>query len=513
MKANQLKWGSTLSYLQMALNIIIGLCYTPVMIRLLGSSEYGLYNTVSSTISILSVLSLGFGSGYIKYYAKYKAEDDRESIFRLNGLFLVIFSIIGLIALLCGLFLSGNLHLVFDEGLTDGEYKIARVLMLLLTVNLAVSFPASVFSHIISAHERYIFLKLLGAVRTVLSPLITLPLLLMGFRSIAMVAVSVVLHVAVDAIYFFYVIFVIKDRFIFGRVDKALFSSLFAYTAFIAINMIVDQVNTNFGKIILGRYKGTTAVSVYSVGYTLYSFYLMFSNSISTVFTPRIHKIVIETSDRERRQRLTDLFTTVGRIQFLVLALVSSGLVFFGKVFITRYWAGSLYSDAYFVALLLIIPSTIPLIQNLGIEIQRAQNKHRFRSLAYAVMAVVNLGLSVILCQKYGAVGAAVGTAFSLILANGIIINIYYHKQCCIDILAFWKSIVSMLPGLVPCAVLGVALNAFVKYNSFVKFALCILLYAAVYCLSMWFISMNEYEKSLIITPANKILGKLRHKK
>ena len=71
-KINQLKAGAIISYLQMAIQILIGLVYTPVMIRLLGQSEYGLYNTVASTISILSVLRLGFNNSYIRYYSIYK---------------------------------------------------------------------------------------------------------------------------------------------------------------------------------------------------------------------------------------------------------------------------------------------------------------------------------------------------------------------------------------------------------------------------------------------------------
>ena len=67
MKINQLKGGSLLSYGQTFLSILIGVVYTPVMLRLLGQSEYGLYNTVSSTISMLSILSLGFNSSYIRY--------------------------------------------------------------------------------------------------------------------------------------------------------------------------------------------------------------------------------------------------------------------------------------------------------------------------------------------------------------------------------------------------------------------------------------------------------------
>ena len=59
---NQRKLGSIISYVQMALGVIVSLIYTPYMIKILGQSEYGLYNTVASTISMMSVLSLGFNS-------------------------------------------------------------------------------------------------------------------------------------------------------------------------------------------------------------------------------------------------------------------------------------------------------------------------------------------------------------------------------------------------------------------------------------------------------------------
>ena len=333
MAKSQIKAGTILSYLQMAVNIIINLIYTPVMIRLLGQSEYGLYNTVSSTISMLSVLSLGFNAGYIRYFSKYKKENDNTSIYKLNGLFLIIFTVIGLIAFLCGLFLSQNLTLVFDKGLTSQEYEIAKVLMLLLAINLAITFPMSVFSNIISANEKFVFLKLLGIIKHVAGPLVTLPILLAGYRSIAMVVVTISVSIAVDACYFIYVVFVLKNKFIFHGFEHGLFMGVFSYTGFIALNMIVDQINWNLGKFLLGRYSGTVAVAVYSAGYTLYQSYMMFSTHISGVFTPRIHKISRETANDNvaQRKQVTDLFVKIGRIQFIILALVATGVVFFGK--------------------------------------------------------------------------------------------------------------------------------------------------------------------------------------
>lgn len=506
-KSNQLKIGSVLAYIQMALNVIIQLAYTPIMIKLLGQNEYGLYNTVSSTIAMLSILSLGFNSGYIRYYSIYKKNDDSISISRLNGLFLIIFLIIGLIGLICGIFLSFNLNLVFDKGLTLAEYQKARILMLLLTLNLAFSFPMSVFQNIITAHEKFIFSKLLSMIRTVFSPLITLPLLLMGFRSIAMVVVTVSVNLIIDVICLMYVIFKMKQKFVFKDFEKGLFKGLFFFTIFIAINTVIDQINWNIDKLLLGRFKGTGEVAVYSVGYTLYYSFMLFSTSISGVFTPRIHRIVNATQDTPAKQRieLTNLFTKVGRIQFLILGLLASGIVFFGKYFIVELWAGKGYENSYLVALLLIIPAAIALIQNLGIEIQRAENLHQFRAIIYSVMAVLNLGLSIILCQKYGAIGSAIGTAISLVVANGFIMNIYYNRKCNIDIPFFWKNILRQSLGLILPICVGIAIVTFVEIKSRLMFGICVIAYTIVYCLSMWMLGMNEYEKDLIKKPMRKL--------
>lgn len=497
-KSKQIIGGTLLSYLQMGLGAIVNLIYTPVMIRLLGQSEYGLYNTVASTISMLSILSFGFNSSYIRYYSRYKKNNETKSIYQLNGLFLMIFIVIGMLGLTCGLYLTTHLELVFANGLTVAEYDIAKILMFLLTINLALSFPMSVFSNIISAHERFVFLKILNIVRTVLSPLLTLPLLLMGYGSIALVTVSVCVHVGVDLVYAIYVIVTLKQKFIFYGFEKGLILDLVKYTSFIALNIVVDQINWNIDKILLGRYRGTTSVAIYSVGYSLYQYYSMFSTAISGVFTPRIHNILQQYKDLPSKlyNELTNLFIRVGRIQFIILSLVASGVVFFGNDFI-GFWAGSGYGNAYYVSLLLIIPSSIALIQNLGIEIQRAENKHQFRSIAYFLMAICNLVISIYLCQKFGEIGAAAGTALSLIVANGVIMNIYYHKKCGLNIILFWKNIISQAKGLVMPIIIGFLMNRFITFNSIAKLLLGILAYTFIYSLSMWFLGMNDSERHL----------------
>lgn len=508
---NQLKIGSILSYVQMALSIVIGIIYTPIMIRLLGQSEYGLYQTVSSTISMIGILELGFNAGYVRYFAKYKVKNDIESIYKLNGLFLIIFSIIAFIGLAIGFVIAFNLNWVFKDGLTESEYLTAKALMFLATINLAISFPFSVLTSIISANEKFVFLKVVNMIQTVLSPAITLPLLMLGYRSIAMVSVSLILSIVHGIINLYYVLFKLKNKFVFKGFEKGLLKSLFAYTGFIALNLIIDQINWNVDKIILGRYKGTTEVAICAVGYSLYNYYMTFSTAISGVFTPRIHKITNETKNNVKLQikYITELFVKVGRIQFLILGLIATGIVFFGKEFIVNIWAGEEYADSYYVALLLILPASIALVQNVGIEIQRALNKHKFRSIAYFFMALINLVLSILLCQKYGAVGSAIGTAISLVVSNGIVMNIYYHKKCNINVVCFWKNILRQSLGLFAPITFGVFYKKFVDCDNLFFFLLGIVLYSFIYCVSVWFVSMNDYEKNLLLKPVKRIIKRI----
>ena len=283
---------------------------------------------------------------------------------------------------------------------------------------------------------------------------------------------------------------------------RGLFLDLFTYTSFIAINLIVDQINWNVDKVLLARYKGTVAVAIYSVGFTLNTYYSMVSTAVSGVFTPLVHKIVNSTCDslQEQKRQLTDLFTRVGRVQFLILTLFASGLIFFGKSFIS-FWAGNNYEEAYYVVLLLALPATIPLIQNIGIEIQRAENKHKYRSIVYFIMAIINLLMSIYLCQLYGAIGSAIGTAISLLIANGFLINWYYYKYCNIDIISFWKNIARVIPGFILPCIIGTCMKIWVEPQSLFQLSLWIILYMGIYVVSIFLFSMNQYERALLRKP------------
>lgn len=499
---NERKAGVFLSYAGELVKILVSLVYTPIMLRLLGQSEYGLYQLVYSVVSYLSLLSLGFGSSYLRFYSRYKAQKDEDGVAKLNGMFMIIFCSISVICVLCGIIMLGNIRSIFGSGLTDGEYETARILMGLLVINLALTFPNSVFNCSITAHEQFLFQKLLILLQNIFSPFLTLPLLIMGYGSIGMVSVTTFLTFAVLISNMFYCFKKLHIRFSFRGLQVGLLKEMWVFTFFIFLNQIIDQVNWSVDKFLLGRFAGTTAVAVYGVGGQINTLYLQFSTSISNVFVPKVNRIVAETDDNKQ---LTRLFTKVGRVQFMVLGLILSGFIFLGKPFIDA-WAGNGYGASYTVALLLVIPVTVPLIQNLGIEIQRAKNMHKARAVVYLAIAIANVFISIPLIKIMGPVGAALGTAISLIAGNIIFMNWYYHDRIGMNMFYFWKEIAKFIPALIVPCVIGIFFMKFVNITGLVKLGVFAIIYTAVYGISMYLLGMNNEEKQLVIEPIKKIL-------
>ena len=313
----------------------------------------------------------------------------------------------------------------------------------------------------------------------------------------------------VDVLRLIYCFGKLHIRVLFRGFDGAVLKDIAVFSGFIAINMVVDQVNNNLDKLIITRFCGTAATAVYAVGQQLHTYFISFSTAVSSVFTPRIHQLVQDNKDDKARLRsvLTELFVRVGRIQFLILSLVCTGIIFFGKPFI-YFWAGPGYDDAYIIVLLLIIPGMVPLTQNLGIEMQRAQNLHKYRSIIYGAMAIGNLAISIWLCRYLGAIGCAIGTAIAVALANGLVMNIFYQRRLNIDVTVFWKNIGRMALGLLPPAACGVLMMRFVNLYSIPMLLGGIIVYTAIYCASVWLLSMNGYEKALVGGMVRKVLRK-----
>lgn len=504
-ESKQRKLGAILSYVSIIVSTLVQLLYTPFLISKLGQSEYGLYSLIASVIGYLTVLDLGFGNAIIVYTAKYRAQNKYEEEKKLHGMFKIIFSIIGIIAALIGIILFLNVNNLFGQTMTPSELSEAKIMMLILSFNLFITFQFSIYSSIISAYEKFTFQKIMSIVNTLLKPLLMIPLLFLGYKAVAMTVVITIVNIIVLLSNYTFCKKKLNINIKFMGFDKNLFKTILGYSIWIFLGVIVDKINWSVDQFVLGSVAGTVAVSIYSAASTINSLFVNLSTAINSVLLPKMSKMVARNASNEE---ITNEFIKVGRIQYLIIFLMCSGLVMFGKEFFIA-WVGEKFINSYYIAIILIIPLCVPLIQNLGISIMQAKNMHKFRSLLYFFIAIANIGISIPLAKAYQGIGSAIGTSLSLIIGNIIIINIYYYKKVGINVIKFWKEIFKMtIPFIIPIIIILIIMN-FITLHGYKHLIVFGGIYTILYCITVYYLVMNKYEKNII----NKVLKRLRKRR
>lgn len=504
---SQLRIGIILSYVNMLVGNLIPLLYTPIMLQLLGQSEYGLYKLSSTVTSYLTLISLGIGSAVVRYLIDAKIHDGEEGERKVFGLFMIIFRVIAIVTLIVGIWLTFNIQIWYGKSLDADQLFRMRILIFLMVCNTSLNFSLSPYISIVNAHEKFIFLQCMNIVSTCVGPILNLIMLFLGYASIGMAFSSLALGMLVNFLYLIYVRKYMKIRPIYKNISIVLLKDILKFSFWIFLGNVVGQLFNATDTAMIGAIPGlaTEGVAVYNVGATLNSIMLSFTIGISSLISPKVNTMVLGGSSTKE---LTDLSIKVGRLQCYIMMLIITGFIVFGQPFI-YYYAGKGYENAYWVAILMMVPNMIPLAQSVCSSIVVAQNKHQFRSIMYLVIAILNVTGTWFLMQIMGVVGAALMTGIALILGQGFAMNWFYKVKSGIEIERFWREVgkTYIIPVIICMIFLGVS-----KYMDFYKikvFFIGILFYTIIYCLLLWKFILNTYEKQLILKPIEKIYKKL----
>lgn len=492
---NQRKAGALLSYVSLVVRNGVSLLFLPYMVRMLGQSQYGLYQLVGSLAAYLSVLDFGLSTTVARYVARHRAHGDEEGQQSFISLILVIYALLAALVVAAGLLAYRVLPSLFRASLTPSEIGQARTMWLLVTTSAAVTVLTNGFRGICTAYERFVFLRTQDIIHSLLRVAALLVLLSAGYGAVAIVVTDLVLNVLFAGVRVGYTFLGLRIRLVFHSIQWSLFGEVLAFAFYVFLNAIVDQLYWKTGNIVLGALTSTGVVAVYSIGVQISMLFIALSTAISSVLLPQ----TVSAVERQASgAQLTDLMIRYGRIELLVLGLVLVGFASFGQEFI-RLWVGPGYEMSYWVAVITMAPLLVPLVQNVGISILQAKNRHRFRSLMYLALALFNVGLSFVLVRLQGVLGAAWAPAIGLTLGNVIIINLYYHHKIGLQIPRFFRELArGTVPVLLLMMPIGFAMNRIWPNVTWIGLLLKAASFTVIYALGMWFIGANPYEQGLV---------------
>lgn len=486
-----------LSYINLGIGNLIPFFYTPIMLELLGQSEYGLYKIAGSTTSYLSLMAFGIGSAVSRFIIKARTQEGKAAEERMFGLFNLLFQGIAFLTLIVGGIIAWKLDLIYGKSLTQDQLSRMQILVGLMVINTAVSFSATSYNAVVSSHERFLFIHSINIVSTIGTPVCNLIILFMGYRSIGMAMVSLSLNVIVRIVYIIYVRKALDIKPHYDNLPRNALREIFAFSFWVFVSNIVSRIYSATDTVIIGAIPSlaTTGAAIYSVGTTFSSIMYHLAQVAPGLFAPRVNKMVFSGATR---QELSNLMIKAGRMQGIIVALVCSGFIAFGRAFLDCY-VGDGYEDAYWVAVIIMIPNCIPLVQSVANSIQQAKGMNKFRALVYLSIALLNILGTVILVGRYGVIGAAIPTGVAYMLGHGLIMNWFYWKRVNLDIPRFWKKMVPIFIIAGVMCVITLVLSEWINFYRWDYLFAGIMVYTILYCLGIWMWVLDSDEKNIIL--------------
>ena len=414
--------GIIITYGYILAQALVGFVYVPMLLQNIGQDEYGLYQLIGSImsyiVSINGILSAGVG----RFYCKYMAEGKNDLMENTLAIARRLYWVLSVFVMLISCVLAVVVRFVYSASFTNSQLDECSAMLVVLGINTIVIMNNTISVAAITANERFVFLK-----GSQLAALIAQPFIVYGLTTIFKNALAVCLVVLVTNV--------------LCAVSQRLFAKgLLFFSGAIVLVTIADQIFWKTDQLIVGYYFGAAAVAVYSVGSQIYTIYMTIGTAASSVFLPRVSELYCQNKDMSE---ISDLFIKVGRISFIVCGFVLSLFIVLGKDFIII-WAGKDYIDAFYIALIVMVPFTIDLIQNLGLTIMQVANVYLYRGYMYLAIALVNVVVTIILLKLMGIVGAAVSTAIAMVIGNGFCMNWYYSEKLGLNIKKFWLEIAKL---------------------------------------------------------------------
>ncbi len=496
-----------ISYLTIAINILASLLYTPWMLSVIGDSDYGLYTLAASIINMF-LIDFGFSSAVTRFISKYNAEGNQEKIDNFLGMLYKLYGIIVgavFVILFVLYFFIDNIYV----SLTPQELDKFKVVYIIAGSYSVLSFPfATTFNGILNSYEKYYQMKLCDLVHKILTVGLIIVALVGGLGLYALVAVNALTGILNLLVKWIILKKTTKLKINFKFFDKSMLKEIFAFSVWVTVSAICSRLIFNLTPNILAITVGSVAITIFSLASTIESYSYTFASAVDGMFMPKIARLVKKDPSFSNVQPLLD---KVGRIQYYVISLIFWGFVLVGKDFICL-WLGDGYDVVYFCAVLLMLPAPFYLSQQIAKNTVVVAGKVKAQAMVNIAKAVVNLALVAVFSYFWGVIGACVSICISYFVRN-IGMCIIYHKMINLNMFKFhFNCYVKTLPGIVLAVAGGMLVSWAMPDLGWISFLVKVVAICLIYCVSVYFLSFNKYEKELSIGTVKKAISKICHR-
>ena len=404
----------------MAVTMVTGFIVAPILVHRLTDSVYGLWILIASMSGYFGLLDLGVRGSVGRYIAFYRARGEQHRVNVTLSTAVTILTGVAVLTLLATLLVLLVFFHLFD--VPEAFIGAARLAIIIIGVNLAITFPVSVFDGVLWGHERFDLLNAADVPVSLLRLVLTV-WLVQGPNDIVTLAWITLLTTAGNELAKVVMSFRINPglRLNFWLFERASAIQLYGYGLWQFILQIARQIGGQLGPLIIGGILSVAAVTPYSIASRLITYLSQFIVAATGVLTP-LATALHARSEIEREQQL---YVQGGKWCTSLALLAGAAVALLGGALLELWMGARFVPAAYPMLLVLTAGEVLPMSQWLTYSILMGKAKHRAVALASLAEVVVAALGGVWAAQHFGAMGVCIVFAAAGFALRGAYLLIY----------------------------------------------------------------------------------------
>jgi O-antigen/teichoic acid export membrane protein len=393
-------------------NIVMAFVMSPVMVKALGNSDYGLWEMVVGVVGYMGLLDLGVGPALLRHVAVAYGREDYDDLQETMSTAMTFFLGVGLLAML--LFLGLSAYPQILSGKAAGADSFGLVLVL-FAVNAFLVFPTNVCTAILMGLQKHHFINFSRCVITVVRAPVAIFLLYRIPGKGLLVLVS--LEILINSIQFtLYVSALLRDktlpRFSPRKFTKNKMLDLFGYGMKSSLLMAASRLQFASMPFIIGKALGVGFIVYFVLPNRLVDYAKGFAIAIGFPLTPYFSDMIGKKGQEDLK---AGWLTTSFALQTVTLA-APLFLLFCGENFLGL-WIGAEYAAAgHWVLYALLLGLCVEAFSPNARQILLAKAQHGRVAVLSLVMSIGFIPLAYFGARLFGVAGAALVSSMATVV-------------------------------------------------------------------------------------------------
>jgi O-antigen/teichoic acid export membrane protein len=467
---------------------------TPIMLSIWGQSYFGLYKLLLTYMTYFMLIDTGMRNSITRFISEYRADHNKHRQSNYLAFLLLFYTFVSIILILVTFGFGNVIPEIYSSSLTPFEIDTMMGVIPLIAIYSGGTLFFNCLTAILRAYNAQSESQILNLIKGTVRFIAIVILIYWGkdIKAIFFAEIGIVFVTNIIAFLIIVGKFKITPR--MSGINFAYIRELFSFTSIMFVETLAFAMFWSLDNIILSFLTTTALVGIYAVGSTITNLFQAFSGIISQVIVPDIMVLGHKTADQDI---LNNKMIQVARLKFVWMLLPALGFISFGKSFI-HLWLGEGYTEVYYIVLIVLVPQIIGLIQDVPANIMYVRNKQKPMAWFSLIAAIMNLVLTIFLVQKFGIIGAAIGTFVAYTLVYIFFTGYYYSRYLNFDMKGLYMAVIIQNYKILILFIIISALLSSYMISSILLFIVTICAFTSFYLMIIWKFMMNDNEKTIL---------------